>query len=461
MQFIKLTKGTDAIKIFNNFGFFKLSTESGGEPELEATPSLVYTLSSDGTYYIVGTGFTSIEAIEADTSGGTNGSGLDSTWAGGQLVIPAEHNGLPVKAIAPKAFNAVKNITEMYIYDGITNIGHTAFQCLEADGFDTTMKACRLPETLTSLGGTTSAGAGRVFWGRQGLKVINLPESIVYFPYATFYRIVANSFIMNKPVPVNQYCFASSQINSGTIKIELDSRNDLQQCFYTLNSNMDYKTSELDVIVSQNPNYSNNNPKMKYLFAGSHLRKVLFDSSIKELNGQYEANYKNMFTSANIQEVEFQLEKWQDINNPEAFGVFSGQSFVIDRMRFPNITVFNNFRIYYVTAQKPKKTFFGASSCVLNHSGESYMSPECFIKANYIDNYSQATNWTSYFANSGSEETIMRVYGDYLSGDALPTQIGTNQVYNVTWYEDDDFTTPAGITATANKEYYGKISAVV
>lgn len=35
---------------------------------LAPTQSLVYTLSSDGSYYIIGTGFTSIEEIEADTS---------------------------------------------------------------------------------------------------------------------------------------------------------------------------------------------------------------------------------------------------------------------------------------------------------------------------------------------------------------------------------------------------------
>ena len=171
MQFIKLTKGTDAIKIFNNFGFFKLSIESGeGEPDLPPTPSLVYTLSDDGTYYIVGTGFTNELAVFQDMSGGTNGSGLDNTWAGGKLVIPSEHNGLPVKAIASRAFNGVDNITEVYIYDGITTIGQRCFQIL-SEPYDTTMKACRLPETLTGLGGNYTGG--RLFWGRQGLQSKN------------------------------------------------------------------------------------------------------------------------------------------------------------------------------------------------------------------------------------------------------------------------------------------------
>lgn len=392
MQFIKLTKGTDAIKIFNNFGFFKLSADSGGEGDLTPTSSLVYTLSNDGTYYIVGTGFTSISAIEADTSGGTAGSGLNSTWAGGQLVIPAEHNGLPVKAIAPKAFNAVTNITEMYIYDGITTIGHRAFQV--SDPFDTTMKACRLPETLTSLGGTTSSSSGRVFWGRKGLKVLNIPDSVKYFPTSTFAYIVLDSLSIT-PVALYSSVFQYANINNLVI-------------------------------------------------------------NINALNGGYQEPFKQLFYGATLQTVKITVESWDSINASTVFG-----NSKIERMLFPNIKSFNNARVYYTTNPQPKKTFFGASSCSITSAADGYMSPECFVKANYIDNYSQATNWTAYFANSGSGQTTMRVYGDYLSGDTLPTQIGTTQVYNVAWYEDDDFTTLAGSTATANKEYYGKISAVV
>lgn len=135
------------------------------------TPSLVYTLSSDGTYYIVGTGFTTIESIQSDTSGGAKGSGLDNTWQGGELNIPAIHNNLPVKGIAPRAFAQITNITKLMIEDGeMITIGHRAFQAASDNGGeDTNLKEITLPNTLKSLGGSQN----RVFWGRRGLETIN------------------------------------------------------------------------------------------------------------------------------------------------------------------------------------------------------------------------------------------------------------------------------------------------
>lgn len=135
------------------------------------TPSLVYTLSSDGSYYIVGTGFTTIEAIQGDTSGGVKGSGLDNTWQGGELNIPATHNNLPVKGIAPRAFAQITNITKLMIEDGeMITIGHRAFQtATDKGGEDTNLKEITLPNTLKSLGNSQD----RVFWGRRGLETIN------------------------------------------------------------------------------------------------------------------------------------------------------------------------------------------------------------------------------------------------------------------------------------------------
>lgn len=174
---------------------------------LPPTSSLVYTLSSNGEYYIIGAGFNSIEEIEADTNGGINGSGLDSSWTGGKLVIPAEYNGKPVKAIAPKAFAAIYNITQVYIYDGLTTIGHRCFQCPDAI-YDTAMISCRLPNTLEYVGGTS----GRLFWGRQGLVYITFPDRI---------DTLTNSILA--------YCNAVTTVNLHSIKTIQNAA--FQQCF--------------------------------------------------------------------------------------------------------------------------------------------------------------------------------------------------------------------------------------
>lgn len=204
-QFKRLTKGDTPIFSSGGYGFFRLSSDILPTP----TTSLVYTLSSDSSYYIVGTGFTSEEAIEADTSGGTAGSGLDSTWSGGELVIPNTYNGKPVKAIAPKAFNAVRNITSVYIYDGITTFGHRCFQCLSQH--DTAMTSCRLPNTLESFGGE----AGRVFWGRQGLTRIDIPTSVTILEQANYrYCSALTSVDMSNVTSLGDGAFLATALTS-------------------------------------------------------------------------------------------------------------------------------------------------------------------------------------------------------------------------------------------------------
>lgn len=154
---------------------------------------IVYTLSSDGTYYIVGTGFTTLSAIKNTTSGGTAGSGVNSQWSGGELNIPSKYNGKPVLGIAPSAFSGIKNITKVNIQDGITHIGNRCFQCTSAQGVDTTMTSLKLPKSITFLCG---AGGGRLCWNRKGLTDVyfDVPDTSNLTGYSTsmFYNAGTN-----------------------------------------------------------------------------------------------------------------------------------------------------------------------------------------------------------------------------------------------------------------------------
>jgi hypothetical protein len=228
---------------------------------LAPTQSLVYTLSSDGSYYIVGTGFTSIEEIEADTSGGNEGSGLDSTWTGGRLVVPAEHNGKPVLAIAPRAFAAFYNITQVYIYDGITHIGHRSLQCPNSP-WDTTMISCRLPNTLVYIGGE----GGRVLYGRQGITSMSIPKNIDELTRAIF--AYGNSLTAAYTVNVKklvrscfQDCAALTTLNTDNMEVVGDvsfyNCESLKELNFpkieTIGNNVFYNTSSLTkVTIGQN-----------------------------------------------------------------------------------------------------------------------------------------------------------------------------------------------------------------
>lgn len=206
--------GTFELFDAGNLKFELEQIDARGRLDLTPSPELVYTLSANGEYYIVGTGFTSIEAIEADASGGTAGSGLNSSWNGGKLVIPDTYNGKPVRAIAPRAFLDVMNITSVYIFDGLTHIGHRCFQVTGSYGYDVAMISIRLPNTLVSAG----CGNGRLLWGRQGLTTITLPNNVTTLENSTaaychglntfsapMVTYAANSPLQNSPNITNVY----------------------------------------------------------------------------------------------------------------------------------------------------------------------------------------------------------------------------------------------------------------
>ncbi|MBE6683673.1 MAG: hypothetical protein E7595_05955 [Ruminococcaceae bacterium] len=110
-----------------------------------------YTLSSDGTYYILS---------------GYNGS-ISST-----LTVPSQHAGLPVKEVGRLAF-AETEITSLIIPDSVTKLGHGAFsQC----------------KSLTSV--SLSYGLKEIgmmaFMGCEKLAKINLPSSLTTIGNAAF-----------------------------------------------------------------------------------------------------------------------------------------------------------------------------------------------------------------------------------------------------------------------------------
>ena len=408
MEFFKLSKGSSAVSVIGNIGFFKFDSE---------TTSLVYTLSSDGTYYIVGTGFTNIDSINSNTSGGTAGSGLDSTWAGGQLVIPAKHNGLPVRAIAPRAFMDIKNITKAFISDSVTTIGDRAFTCAVENGFDTTMTFIKFPNKLLTWGGVeNNTSAGRILWGRQALK-----DVVVNFGNVT--------------QGINMYCpFANVKAKSVTLNC--------------------------DVEVPLRTYYS-------YMFYNAEVDKIVFGQGFKTFyDNSITAIASNMFNGAKVGEIHF--------NEATSFGTYGNNSniftttSVINKIYFHNISSFT-----YFTGTSSYKPFTNLKNCkiFIETKTPSMTSSDIFTEAinnsnkiffnkNYIEDFYTATNWTVLFKNNYQEETGMFVYGDFNKGESLPQQIGGYEKYNVSWYIDDDFTTLATQEITKATRLYGKLTYV-
>lgn len=243
-----------------------------------------------------------------------------------------------------------------------------------------------------------------------------------------------------------------------------------------------------DIII--NYNGTSTSPQFTYMFYNSGVRDKEVDfylSSSKELTEQ--TYYTSMFDTAKLRKVvlgEGFTKIGYGSNNLNAKMFYNC---IINEVNFENATAIVGYsagnscpfyganikKLYFskVTSFNPYQLFMygninlliGQENCALsstnNFGGNMASYIKKFVPHTAIDFYSQATNWASLFTNNGSTETQMFVWGKFTSGDTLPTQIGTTQAYNVTWYEDIDFTTLANGTATDTKEYYGKITAVV
>lgn len=97
-------------------------------------------------------------------------SGCD-TNAEGEITIPAEINGLPVKYIFDEAFKDCKGLTSVNVPDSIEAIGYAFWYC-------TSLTSINIPDSVVFL--------GDAFFGCSSLTSINIPKNIT--------RIVAGTF---------------------------------------------------------------------------------------------------------------------------------------------------------------------------------------------------------------------------------------------------------------------------
>lgn len=193
-------------KIYRNGNTITPVISSGSQTPtptpVEEYDPLVYTLSSDGTYYIIGTGFTSVEDIQNNVGTATNTSGLkpDYTekWNKPYLIIPATHNGLPVKGVASAALRNVVNITDIIFEDnGVTTIGQFGLTGQPYDAASI-VKNIILPNSLTFAGACA-------FSQNKYMNSISLPDSLT--------ELSAQLFVFCSGLS-NVYFSMNSELNS-------------------------------------------------------------------------------------------------------------------------------------------------------------------------------------------------------------------------------------------------------
>ncbi len=130
---------------------FSLMLSACGEG---GTRGLQYTLSDDGTYYVV----TGIEKQDIE-----------------KLVIPAEYKGIPVKAIGSKAFERCYNLESITIPSSVTTIGDRAFSRCSS------LSTIVIPEGVTTIGTLAFSNCGE-------LDSVSLPSSLTTLQGAPFFE---------------------------------------------------------------------------------------------------------------------------------------------------------------------------------------------------------------------------------------------------------------------------------
>ena len=96
------------------------------------------------------------------------------TGAGGDVVVPAEIDGLPVTTIEDRAFGYRSGLTSITLGNSVTTIGDAAFAGC------TSLTSITLPDSVTTIGGSAFAGC-------TGLTSITLPDSFTTIGRKAFY----------------------------------------------------------------------------------------------------------------------------------------------------------------------------------------------------------------------------------------------------------------------------------
>ncbi len=239
--------------------------------DADATPGLTYTLSDDGSYYIVDNYNNTMQLAEPDNI----------------LIFPNEHNGLPVREIGYLGFVERWYIFGVYIPENITHIQNEAFEMTGLTSVYWNAVNC---EDFPARNGIFYPGDSH---NHQNIDLVIGP-SVERVPARLLFPNAMNPTIL--PV-VNSVSFAKNSICTEIGEYAFYGLENLDHIYLpdTLESIGDYAFYNLGVDEIDLPSSLQHVGKSAFMFnEASHIR---FPNSLKELDNEA-FNYSNNLVEA-------------------------------------------------------------------------------------------------------------------------------------------------------------------
>lgn len=438
-------------------------------------------ITENGTYNAEDDGADGYSMVTVNVAGSGSGEGITDGLAryiaGDDALtelIPSDFGDITeLKAGAFFRNTSVKTptVTKITLPNKVTTLGNncfygnTALQEISADGVTSMGSYCFYNCTALqslNLENITTVG-DYCFSGCAGLKHIDISFIAKKSKMPTYLlnnctgieSIITGEYEENEYIYPNTYSLyglkSLRDIDNGKNVLKIISGvygTTLQyQCGY-LSANLDNPVIDVEDYASK---WATSGTGVKSSFYGAKVKNYTFINATSIWQGG-NGYVSSMFQSATV--INMYMPKVTRLDNVYHLGGITN----LERLYLPVLTSLGGTSI----PTNCNRVIMGDTAPTLTTAvSTSNTKSKFYISYTKTDHYTSATNWTALFTNDGTEETRMFVHGEFTNGDTLPTQIGTTQVYNVTWYEDDDFTTQASGTATETKEYYGKITAVV
>ncbi len=272
------------------------------------TDGLVYTLSEDGTYYIV--------------------SGYEGEAT--EVVIPSEYEGLPVKEIGNTAFFSCQNLVSIEIPDSVITIGFNVFyKC-------TSLKNIALSDSVISIGTAAFGSCDNL----ESVTFGNSLESIgayAFNPCPKLENIVIPDSVEKIGSSAFGHCTNLKSVIIGNSVKYID-----DNCFYGC-------TSLENVILGESVSGANSNAfngcdnlkyniydNAKYLGSESNPYKILVSAISKDITS-VDVHAKTEFISA---EVFSEFENLTDVYLPDSLKIIDDAAFFgclnLKKINIPN-----------------------------------------------------------------------------------------------------------------------------